>query len=142
MYYDWTLLTCIKLTPGRTLRPEQNCWHFVDGATKCIFVIESVCILIGIMLNIIPYGLMDMSALVQVMTWSNMRQISTLLLSVFDVLQNIIKCKKMNIQNPDLTIFAPVDILHCSTLRYQTMGRHSAANVFLYQYTCWIHVTQ
>ena len=48
--------------------PGQNSRHLAEDISRCIFVNEKFCILIGISLKFIPKGLIDnKSALAQVM---------------------------------------------------------------------------
>ena len=48
----------------------QNGHHFADNIFRCIFVNETICILIQISLKFVPKGLIDnMWALVQVVAW-------------------------------------------------------------------------
>ena len=53
-----------------TLRRRQNGRHFTDNIYKCIFLNETLWILIKISLKFLPYGPVDKkSTLVQVMAW-------------------------------------------------------------------------
>ena len=53
-----------------TLRPRQNGRHFADDVLKCIFLNESVWILLKISLKFVPKGpINNIPSLVQVMAW-------------------------------------------------------------------------
>ena len=54
----------------RTLRPRQNERHFTDDIFKCIFLNESVWILIKISLKFVPQGsINNIPELIQIMAW-------------------------------------------------------------------------
>ena len=52
------------------LKPRQNCRHFPEDISKCIFLSENVWISIKISLNFVPKGLMNsIPGLIQTVTW-------------------------------------------------------------------------
>ena len=69
--YPILSIPCL-LMPWRlnTLRPRRNRHHFADDIFKCIFVNESVWILLIISLKFVPkFQINNIPALVQIMVW-------------------------------------------------------------------------
>ena len=60
----------ISIQKSVTLRPRQNGWHFAGDIFKCIFLNESVWILLNISPKFVPKGKINsITALVQIMAW-------------------------------------------------------------------------
>ena len=58
------------IVPINTLRPRQNCHHFADDISKCIFLIENVWISLHISLKFLPkVRIKNIPALFQIMAW-------------------------------------------------------------------------
>ena len=64
----WAIM--LRLQWVNTLRPRQNGRHFADDPFKCIFLNETLRILIKISLNLVPKSpINNIPALVQIMAW-------------------------------------------------------------------------